>query len=200
MVTILFVVGLVVVLAVSTGLAFRSRQEAARDGQGLSRRFGPEYDRALARHQGDARAAVRELRTRLKRYGALAVLPLDRNTRERYLDQWAAVQEDFADAPQRALSRAEDLLTRLAVERGYPADVPFEERAAALSVHHARRVHGYRRVHEAGRVAGGFSTEEMRAALVEGRALFDSLLNARASALTAPAPRRATGTVRPRVS
>ncbi|MGP3990085.1 hypothetical protein [Streptomyces sp. 3N207] len=211
MFTTLLTVGLAVILAVAFGLAVRLRQRAALDGQQMERRFGPEYERVLARRNGDAKAARRELAARLRRYGSLEVLPLGSRARERYLAQWKAVQEDFVASPARALGEAEALLTRLAAERGYPAEAPFEERIAALSVHHARRVQGYLRVHDArhgvstqstAKTANarnapdsrnalgprdavepsrnGAGTEDMRAALLEARALFDSLLNARA--------------------
>ncbi|MGP3977059.1 hypothetical protein ACTWQF_24200 [Streptomyces sp. 8N114] len=213
MFTILLTVGLALILAVAFGLAARLRQQAAvLDGQQMERRFGPEYERVLARRNGDAKAARRELAARLRRYGSLEVLPLGSGARERYLAQWKAVQEDFVESPARALGEAEALLTRLAAERGYPAEAPFEERIAALSVHHARRVQGYLRVHDvrhgvstqstantanarnapdsrdaaetsrnsAETSRNGAGTEDMRAALLEARALFDSLLNARA--------------------
>ncbi|MGY1439347.1 hypothetical protein [Streptomyces reniochalinae] len=202
MFTILLIAGLGVVLAVAVGLAFRFRQEVAdRDGEDLQGRFGPEYDRTLARRRGDVRTTRRELRVRLKRYAQLQVLPLDRAAREHYLARWTALEEDFSADPGRALDAAEVLLTELAAERGYPAQAPFEDLAAALSVHHARRVHGYRRVHEAARAAHADHrvTEDARAALLSAGALFDSLLTARSS-VSAPPARRAAGAVRPRVS
>ncbi|WP_369204981.1 hypothetical protein [Streptomyces sp. PU-14G] len=202
MFTILLIAGLGVVLAVAVGLALRLRQEAAdRDGEDLEGRFGPEYDRTLVRRGGDVRTTRRELRTRLKRYAQLRVAPLHRAAREHYLARWSALEEDFSAEPGRALDAAEALLTELAAERGYPAEAPFEDLAAALSVHHARRVHGYRRVHEAARTAHAEhrAPQDARAALLAAGALFDSLLNARAS-VSAPPPRRAAGAVRPRVS
>lgn len=208
MFTILLIAGLAVVLVVSAGLALRIRQEAAaREGEELARRFGPEYDRVLARHQGDVRTTGRELRGRLKRYAGLPVLPLNRADRERYLAQWGALQEEFTTSPHRALDAAEALLTELATERGYPAEVSYEERIAALSVHHARRVHGYRRAHEVCAAAprGADSTtpdgvtEDTRAALLEARALFDSLLNARPTSTPPAVVRRTAGAVRPQI-
>ncbi|MEU3192401.1 hypothetical protein ABZ686_17625 [Streptomyces sp. NPDC006992] len=183
---LLLVAGTAAILAVAFVVAVRLRRRAAAvEAQLLERRFGPEYTRVLARRHGDTRTTRRELAGRLDRYGSLAVLPLASGARERYLAQWRAVQEDFVDSPARALGAAETLLESLAEERGYPAGLPFEERLAALSVHHARRVQGYRRLRDARRAGGGSGpdaaeTEDLRAALLEGRALFDSLLNARA--------------------
>ncbi|CAL9626158.1 hypothetical protein [Streptomyces sp. enrichment culture] len=199
MVTILLIAGLAVILVVSGGLALRIRQEAALDeGQRLQRRFGPEYDRVLARHHGDTKRTSRELRARLKKYGTLQVLPLGRETRELCLARWNTVEETFADSPRQALEEAADLLTALAAARGYPMTAPLEERIAALSVHHARRVHGYRCVHEAGPAQHGTEADDMRTALLEARALFDALLHARPHPCPLP-PQRPAGAVRPRV-
>ncbi|WP_431984867.1 hypothetical protein [Streptomyces qinglanensis] len=191
MFTLLLVAGTAVILAVALVVAVRLRRRAAAvEAELLERRFGPEYTRVLDRRHGDTRATRRELSGRLERYGSLAVQPLASGVRERYLAQWKAVQEDFVDSPAAALGAAETLLERLSEERGYPAGLPFEERLAALSVHHARRIQGYRHLRDARRAGGGSApdaaeTEAMRAALLEGRALFDSLLNARASGAAA---------------
>jgi hypothetical protein len=219
MTTLLLAAGIAALLALSFGFAIRVRRQAeALDPERTERRFGPEYDRVLARRNGDAKAARRELADRLRRYGSLTVLPLAPGARGNWLAQWEAVEEEFTESPADALGSAEDLLTRLAEERGYPVQVPFEERVAALSVHHARRVHGYLRVHE---VRNGESSsascasdptsaaptathtpdvESLRTALLEARALFDSLLEARATHGRAQQRERATAAVaaRPR--
>ncbi|WP_326654279.1 MULTISPECIES: hypothetical protein [unclassified Streptomyces] len=143
-------------------------------GRGLKRRFGPEYDRAVALHDGDTRAAERELDERVKRHGSLKEQPLPPETREQYVAQWAGIQEQFVDSPQKAVIEADALLARLAKDRGFPDGEQFEEQAAAISVHHADHVEGYLRVHTAVRGQGG--TEEMREAMVEARGLFDALI------------------------
>ncbi|WP_326691606.1 MULTISPECIES: hypothetical protein [unclassified Streptomyces] len=172
MFTILLIVGLVVILAVALGLALRFTQGAGVGGPGVKRRFGPEYDRAVARHNGDTKAARRELNDRLRRYGSLKEKPLVPGAQERYAERWTAVQEHFVESPPAALNEADVLLAQLSTDRGYPPNVTFEERIDALSVHHAHHVHGYLRVHEALR---GENTEEMRAAFLEARGLFEVL-------------------------
>ncbi|WP_344570134.1 hypothetical protein [Streptomyces axinellae] len=172
MFTILLIVGLVVILAVAVGLALRLRQGQGVGGQGLKRRFGPEYDRAVARHNGDTKAAERELNDRLRRYGSLREQPLAPGAQERYAERWTAVQEHFVESPHAALNEADVLLTQLSTDRGYPPNLAFEERVEALSVHHAHHVHGYLRVHEALR---GENTEEMRSAFLAARGLFEAL-------------------------
>lgn len=42
-----------------------------RIGRGLKRRFGPEYERLVTRHEGDTEAADRELGERLKQHGSV---------------------------------------------------------------------------------------------------------------------------------
>ncbi|MFD9500135.1 hypothetical protein [Streptomyces sp. NPDC060035] len=143
-------------------------------GQGLRRRFGPEYDRTVDRHNGDTKAAEHELAERVKLHGHLEEQPLSQETREAYAARWTAVQEQFIDSPTEAIAEADALLAQLARDRGFPDGSRFEEQTAAISVHHAEHVDGYRKVHTA--VRGQGDTEEMRKALIESRALFDVLL------------------------
>ncbi|MFF8024116.1 hypothetical protein ACFZDJ_23990 [Streptomyces sp. NPDC007896] len=131
-------------------------------GRGLKWRFGPEYERAVALQNGDVRAAERELGERVRRHGSLQEQPLSPEVREQYVAQWAAVQEQFVGSPQKAVTEADALLARLARDRGFPDGEQFEEQLAALSVHHAYVVQGYRSMHAAARDQSG--TEEMREA------------------------------------
>jgi hypothetical protein len=178
---ILIVAAVLVVAAVLT-----SRARRGPGGPGLKRRFGPEYDRAVARHDGDAKAAERELTERVERHGSLRERELEPARREQFEVRWAAAQERFVDSPPEAVAEADRLLAELAGARGFPDGAQYEEQLAALSVHHANHVHGYRRVHRvaATRVSGGgqdgggqdggrAGTEEMREAMVEARALFE---------------------------
>ncbi|GHH39684.1 hypothetical protein FHS35_006705 [Streptomyces umbrinus] len=179
------VIILLIVVAVALVAAVVARSVAARGaggGRGLKRRFGPEYDRAVARHDGDAKAAERELEERVKRHGSLREQPLESSARERYLVRWTAVQEQFVDSPRDAVVEADRLIAEVAGARGFPDGAGFDEQLDALSVHHAHHVHGYRRVHRAahaptaGSGAGpAAGTEELREALVEARALFQDL-------------------------
>ncbi|MET9777495.1 hypothetical protein ABZ023_25095 [Streptomyces sp. NPDC006367] len=178
-VIIALIVIVAAVLVVAAVLASRAR--GSRHGN-LKRRFGPEYDRAVARHDGDTKAAERELAERVERHGSLRTRPLDPAERERFEARWAAVQERFVDSPREAVAEADRLLAEAAAARGFPDGGQYEEQVAALSVHHAHHVDGYRRVHRVthARVDGaqdaGAGTEEMRESLVEARALFEDLL------------------------
>ncbi|MFB9465141.1 hypothetical protein [Streptomyces cinereospinus] len=187
-----WIIALIVIVAavalIVAALTLRGR--GAGGGRDLRRRFGPEYDRTLARHDGDARAAERELTERVERHGALRERPLEPAQRQQYEARWTAAQERFVDSPRDAVAEADQLLAELAAVRGFPDGGQYEEQLAALSVHHAHHVHGYRRVHRIARTRtggaqdgrtgavqdGGAGTEEMREAMVEARALFDDLL------------------------
>ncbi len=57
---IALIVIVAVVVVVAAVLTWRARGAAAGGGS-LKRRFGPEYDRTVTRHDGDERAAAREL-------------------------------------------------------------------------------------------------------------------------------------------
>jgi hypothetical protein len=170
------------VLVVAAVLTLRGR--GPQHGRGLKRRFGPEYGRTVARHNGDEKAAERELTERVERHGSLREQPLDPADRQRYEARWTAAQERFVDSPREAVAEADQLLAELAEARGFPGGGQYEEQFAALSVHHADHVHGYRRVHSvagahanAGRDGDGrVDTEDMRAAMVEARSLFDELV------------------------
>ncbi|MGW5737698.1 MULTISPECIES: hypothetical protein [Streptomyces] len=163
-----------VVVIAAAAVLFIGLRRARGGGHGLKQRFGPEYDRTVTRHDGDVRAAEHELRERVRLHGSLKTEPLPPGARERYLAQWAGVQEQFVESPQQAVVEADALLARLARDRGFPDGTHFEEQVDALSVHHAHSVHGYRSVHTATRGQNG--TEEMREAMVEARRLFEALV------------------------
>ncbi|MFD7708134.1 hypothetical protein ACFV6E_22135 [Streptomyces sp. NPDC059785] len=176
-IALIVIVAAVAVVAAALTLLARRPQ----GGRSLQRRFGPEYDRAVARHDGDTKAAERDLAERVKRHGTLRVRPLDPAARERYTARWTAVQERFVDSPRDAVTDADRLLAELAGERGFPDGGRYEEQFEALSVHHGHHVHGYRRVHRAVHTPGDGTgdrtgTEELRESLVQARALFEALL------------------------
>ncbi|WP_030615468.1 hypothetical protein [Streptomyces fulvoviolaceus] len=171
------IIAVIVIAAVTVLVIGRGR---IRDGggRGLKHRFGPEYDRAVTDHDGDTKAAERELGERVKQHGALQEQPLSPEDRAQYRAQWADVQEQFVESPQKAVAAADALLASLARDRGFPDGEQFEEQLAALSVHHAAHVHGYRSVHTAAHGQG--DTEEMREAMIGARSLFETLVTEQA--------------------
>ncbi|WP_411082895.1 hypothetical protein [Streptomyces sp. cmx-18-6] len=172
MTTVIIIIAVVVVLAAAAYFFLVRGRQAG--GRSLHGRFGPEYDRVVARHDGDTKAAELELEERVKRHGHIEKRPLTEAARADYTARWARTQEQFVESPQQALDEADALLADLSRDRGFPAGENFEDRTDALSVHHARHVDGYRRVHSVRR--DGADTEEMREAFVEARGLFDALL------------------------
>ncbi|MFF3753749.1 hypothetical protein ACFYYH_25320 [Streptomyces sp. NPDC002018] len=179
--TVLIVIALAVVFVIVVAAVLYIGPGRASGRSGLKRRFGPEYDRVLARHDGDSKAAERELTERVGRHGELRPEPLPAEQREQYVAMWAGLQERFVDTPREAVVEADRLLARLAAERGYPGGPEHEGRSdehfEALSVHHPYQVDGYRRMHRvASADGGGTSTEELREALVGARELFDRLI------------------------
>jgi hypothetical protein len=138
----------------------------------LRHRFGAEYDR-LARAVGPRRAEA-ELTERRRRVARLHLRPLTAEQRGRYSREWTSAQERFVDSPAQAAETAEALVIAVAADRGYPAD-DHEQLLCDLSVHHARRLDGYRRARQTAE-SGVAKTEELRQALLAYRTLFRDLL------------------------
>lgn len=149
-----------------------------RSGQ-LREVFGPEYDRTVEESE-DRKAAESELLERRKRVEEFDIRPLDPAERTRFASRWIAVQSRFVDDPKSALGEADELVTEVMSERGYPMN-DFDQRAADVSVDHPRVVEDYRAAHGISERVGSndATTEDMRQALVHYRALFSELLEER---------------------
>ncbi|MFE9764686.1 hypothetical protein ACFYPC_09170 [Streptomyces sp. NPDC005808] len=174
-IALIVIVAAVLVVAAAVTLLARRPQ----GGRSLQRRFGPEYDRAVARHNGDVKAAEQDLAERVSRHGSLRERALEPAAREQYAARWAAAQERFVESPREAVAEVDQLLGEVAGARGFPDGGQYDEQYAALSVHHGPHVHGYRRVHRAAQARvpdGQGSTEELREAMIEARVLFDELV------------------------
>jgi hypothetical protein len=181
-VIIVLVLALVVVAAIVAFAVVANRRRA------LRQRFGPEYDRVVESSE-DRRAAERELRDRERRHAELELRPLDPASRERYSASWEEIQARFVDAPNQAVGEADELVTRLIAERGYPTG-DYDDQLAHLSVEHARTLDHYRKAHEIHEVnsRGEATTEQLRQALVHYRALFADLLGTEPLAGSARTP------------
>jgi hypothetical protein len=166
---ILVIVVLVVIAAIVYGVQAGRRRR-------LQSTFGPEYDRAVA-DSGNRTEAEKELREREKRHAELELKPLSPESQARYSADWEEVQLQFVDNPAQAVGTADELVTRLITERGYPTR-DYEDRLADLSVEHARTLGHYRDAHEISERnrAGSAGTEDLRQALVHYRALFADLI------------------------
>ncbi|MEU3552884.1 hypothetical protein [Streptomyces fragilis] len=176
---------IVIVAAVVLIAAFIAKSRNANGGRNLRKRFGPEYERTVARYDGDTGAAERELSARVERHGQLRTRPLEPAERQQYENRWAAAQERFVESPRESVAEADRLLAEVAAGRGFPGGNDYDEQVSALSVHHPHHVNGYRRIHRAALAAAGgaadssSATEELRESLVEARALFDELIHDR---------------------
>lgn len=167
------VVVLVVMLLIAWGV---HRQRSYRRTEELRRRFGPEYDTAMA-YYGSRRRAEAALESRLHRVERFEVRPLSPTERARFVSEWDAVQARFVDHPRGAVTEADELVNAILVARGYPGTT-FEQRSSDLSVHYPRLIDSYRRgntiVAKAGKNEA--TTEELRTAMIYYRALFEELV------------------------
>jgi len=171
----MIIIGIVAIaIVVVTAALFYERK---RKSERLRQQFGPEYDRAVRQH-GDARHAEAVLLEREKRVEKFSIRPLPPADRERYANEWAAVQKRFVDDPSMAVTQAEKLVTAVMVARGYPMG-DFEQRAADISVNYPTVVQNYRSAREITlrHAQGKSSTEDLRQSMVYFRSLFDELLD-----------------------
>lgn len=167
-IVIIVVAVLVVAVVVIGGIAAIRRRR-------LQRRFGPEYDRLVAEHDSKLKAES-ELTRRERRVDSLDIHPLTDSARATYSRQWAAIQERFVDTPAEAVAASQVLVAAVMGELGYPAE-DHDQVLADLSVEHASTLDRYRAAERvsASAAAGTASTEDLRVAMTDYRALFREL-------------------------
>src|SRR4029453_3807513 len=167
------IVLIIVLLVVIAAILFAVRASRRKK---LQSTFGPEYDRVVA-DTGSRADAEKELRERERRHAELELKPLTPEPHAREAAAWEEVQIQFVDNPEHAVTTADDLVTRLIGERGYPTG-DYDDQLANLSADHARTLGNYRDAHEISlrNQRGEASTEDLRQALVHYRALFADLL------------------------
>ena len=171
--TLILIIAIAAILIVAIAVVVRSSQK--RRSESLRDQFGPEYDRTVER-TGGLRAAEQELIDRQRRHDDLDLHPLAEDRRVEYLEQWRDAQALFVDDPARSIDEADALIRKVMRERGY-GDSDFEQRIGAVSVDFPEAVGRYRAAHEVAIRArvGDASTEDLRDALANYRALFDEL-------------------------
>jgi hypothetical protein len=150
----------------------------------LRERFGPEYER-LVNEAGDKQKAESELEARLAHVEALNIRPLSAEEINRFSLEWQSTQAEFVDEPLASLRKADQLIREVMKTRGYPVE-DFEQRAADISVDYPDLVTDYRGLHMIAvkEEDEEVSTEEMRQAMVHGRALFEELVSKEAPETT----------------
>ena len=176
--TQLIVAALVLVLVVGIAIAWYVERRRTRT-RAFRNRFGSEYDRAVVTH-GSSRQAEAKLAARETRVHTLEIRDLGLTERERFVTEWSTVQSRFVDHPRSAVTEADDLVNALLEARGYPQS-SFEQRAADVSVSYPRVMENYRLAHGIAdrhdRVEA--TTEELRTAMIQYRAIFDELVQDR---------------------
>ena len=149
-----------------------------RKSRRLKKRFGPEYDRTVERHDSKE-AAHEELQRRADRHDSYQLRSLDDNERTVYVQQWRQLQRQFVKEPANGLLEADKLLTVLLHDVGYPTE-SFDQQADDLSVEHADVTADYR----SGRAVvrdvqqGRAGTEEIRLGLLHYRKVFERVAGA----------------------
>jgi len=142
----------------------------------LREQFGPEYDRAID-EAGDQQAGEDELVVRERQRHKLEIVALSAEAHSKYAEEWRRLQTAFVDDPATAVGAADQLVTDVMRERGYPVN-DFDRQAADISVDHPNVVEHYRAAHVlySAQDKGDIGTEAQREAFVHYRALFDKLL------------------------
>ena len=171
--TTVFVLAVIAALIIGglIGSVLSRRQRTRR----LQEKFGPEYDRTI-NELGDKRQAEHELETRLDHVKKLDIRPLSAEEVDRFTSEWQATQAEFVDEPLAAMRKADQLLSEVMKTKGYPVE-DFEQGVADISVDYPDLVVDYRGLHLIAVTDDDdeVSTEEMRKAMVHGRALFENL-------------------------
>lgn len=189
--TIVIIVAVLIVIAAIALAVVQSRRRSA-----LKERFGPEYDRTIDLTD-NKRQAHKDLRDRAAQRDQLEIHDLTPAAASRYQEQWTLVQQQFVDAPAAAVRDAQQLVTTVMRERGYPTD-EHDERESMLSVDHSDIVDRYRTATqiEQRSQAGKATTEDLRQAMQHYRTLFEALLgDSLATSGVASSSANATGNV-----
>ena len=170
---------LVVVAVLAVGAALWMYMQKKKT-QGLRSKFGAEYDRAIDTNK-DQSHAESDLEKRAKRVAQFHIRPLTHDERARYAEDWRVEQSLFVDDPRTAVKHADAMVQDVMKQRGYPVS-DFDQNAADLSVDHPRVVENFRAAHEIAvkDARDQSSTEDLRKAMVNYRALFDDLLEQKA--------------------
>ncbi len=168
-IAVVVVVAIVLVAALVARPAMRRRR--------LKETFGSEYDRTVE-DKGDVRSAEEELTSRQRRHQEFELSPLSEEHRQRYQQDWSAVQEEFVDSPKAAVDKADQLIGLVMSDRGYPSG-DFDQQAADLSVEHSDVLGHYRKAHTTAQrtETDPASTEDLREAMVHYRTLFEDLVD-----------------------
>src|SRR5512142_2906088 len=105
-----------VLIVIALAYAFRRR----RDTETLRSRFGTAYDDTVREAGGNRARAEEELRRRAERVRHYDIRPLSAAERDRFSEDWRAIQSMFVDRPEEAVRRADKVIGEVMGARGYP--------------------------------------------------------------------------------
>ena len=162
-------VWLVVAVAAAAAVAIPWLRRRQQRDPGLPRPIPPVQVVAV---EPDVRAEVRRARR------SLHIRPLGDLARIRYRTQWTKVQRRFADVPEAAVVDADELITEVLHECGYPVE-DFDGRDELVSLEHSDVVHNYRTAHRIclkTRKGETGTTQELDTAAQSYAALFETLV------------------------
>jgi hypothetical protein len=157
----------------------------------LRRDFGPEYEHTVEA-TGDQRKAEKELERRQKRHKEIQLREIPAERKREYRVRWRRIQADFVESPRQAVAAADNLLTEVLRDRGFPVE-NFTERHDEISVVHPQIAADYRKANAIAErdAAGEATTEELREAMICYRRLFEAEVGAeRKSRARAPQERQ----------
>jgi hypothetical protein len=169
--TIVLIVVAVLIVAAIAWFAYRAQQRSK-----LKDTFGPEYERTVEQRD-DRREAEAELRERQRKREELDIRPLADGARTRYLAAWERVELAFIEDPDGAAREGDRIVADVMAERGYP--VQDRDHTDVLSVDHPQLVERYRGAMRTANEPRSASTEDLRHALLDLRAVFDELVHDR---------------------
>ncbi len=148
----------------------------------LKERFGPEYQRTVAdRGLGAGESHLGEVETE---HDELELRDLPPTTRDRYLEEWRQAETRFVSDPRDAVRAAERIVVRVLQDRGYPESEDDNGRLVSLvSVDHPDIADRYRHGHAMlDSVDGAESTENLRKAMLDFRAVLEDVLHSSGAA------------------
>jgi len=105
-------------------------------------------------------------------------------TRDRYLDEWRQAETRFVSDPRDATRAAERLVIRALQERGYPEEEDDQKLVSLVSADHPDVAERFRHGHEMLEgVDGAASTENLRKAMLDFRAVLEDVLQGERTAV-----------------
>jgi hypothetical protein len=165
----------VLVIAAAIGLWMYQRSRTRH----LRERFGPEYDRRIT-EVGNRRQVEAALAKSEARLAKAEIRPLSATDRSRFADEWRRCQSRFVDDPAGADEEADGIVTMVMRARGYEVGDP-DERLTDICAAYPEHASNYRSAYDvvARHRRRQASTEDLRAAFLNFRSLFDDMLGGR---------------------